>query len=209
MRDHSLVRHTLLELFLPPKSPQIYDNTTKFRAIKFSTFVLWKNASTIATHMEEDLLKNWEKKSADHQKQYKQLLARADKNKVLKALPELHEQAFEAVDCLKCANCCKNYSPRFKTPDIKRIAKHLKMKEGDLINTYLYIDSEGDYVLRSKPCPFLGTDNFCSIYEVRPSDCRRFPYTDEDVLLKRQSLTMKNSSFCPIVYFVLEKLMEK
>ena len=125
------------------------------------------------------------------------------------SLAELHEQAFEAVDCLKCANCCKNYSPRFKTPDIKRISKHLKMKEGDFINSYLYIDGEGDYVLRSKPCPFLGADNFCSIYEVRPSDCRRFPYTDEDVLLKRQSLTIKNSSFCPIVYFVLEKLLEK
>jgi Fe-S-cluster containining protein len=81
------------------------------------------------------------------------------------------------------------------------------MKEGDFINTYLFVDSEGDYVLKSKPCPFLGSDNYCSIYEERPSDCHRFPYTDEDVLLKRQSLTLKNSSFCPIVYYVLEKLM--
>jgi len=157
--------------------------------------------------MGEDILHNWEKKSADHQKQYKQFLNRADKNKVLKALPDLHEEAIEKINCLQCANCCKSYSPRFKTPDIKRIAKYLKMKEGDLINTYLYIDSEGDYVLRSKPCPFLGADNYCSIYEVRPSDCRRFPYTDEDVLLKRQPLTLKNSSFCPIVYYVLEKLI--
>ena len=159
--------------------------------------------------MEEDLLKHWEKKAADHQKVYKQFLHRADKSKVLKALPDLHEEAFSRIDCRQCANCCKNYSPRFKTPDIKRIAKYLKMKEGDLIHQYLQIDTEGDYVLRSKPCPFLGTDNFCSIYEHRPSDCRRFPYTDEDVLLKRQSLTLKNSSFCPAVYFVLEKLMEK
>jgi Fe-S-cluster containining protein len=158
--------------------------------------------------MGEDILHNWEKKSADHQKQYKQFLNRADKNKVLKALPDLHEEAFSKVDCLQCANCCKNYSPRFKTTDIKRIAKYLKMKEGDLINTYLYVDGEGDYVLRSKPCPFLGADNYCSIYEARPSDCRRFPYTDEDVLLKRQSLTLKNSGFCPIVYYVLEKLIE-
>jgi Fe-S-cluster containining protein len=126
---------------------------------------------------------------------------------VLKALPNLHEQAFEKIDCLKCANCCKSYSPRFKTPDIKRISKLLKMKEGDFINTYLYIDSEGDYVLQSKPCPFLGEDNFCGIYESRPSDCHRFPYTDEDILLKRPALTIKNSSFCPIVFFVLEKLM--
>lgn len=157
--------------------------------------------------MEEDLLHNWQKKSADHQKQYKQYLQRADKRKVLKLLPGLHEEAFKQVDCLQCANCCKNYSPRFKTPDIKRIAKYLKMREGEFIDTYLFIDSEGDYVLKSKPCPFLGEDNFCSIYDQRPSDCRRFPYTDEDVLLKRQQLTQKNSSFCPAVYYVLEKLV--
>ncbi len=157
--------------------------------------------------MAEEVLHNWEKKSAGHQKQYKQFLNRADKNKVLKALPTLHEEAFEKVDCLQCGNCCKSYSPRFKTPDIKRIARYLKMKEGDFINTYLYVDKEGDYVLRSAPCPFLGAGNYCSIYEARPSDCSRFPYTDEDVLLKRQALTLKNSSFCPIVYYVLEKLI--
>ena len=42
----------------------------------------------------------WEKLSADHQKQYKQFLQRADKNKVLKVLPDLHEEAFEKIDCL-------------------------------------------------------------------------------------------------------------
>jgi hypothetical protein len=159
--------------------------------------------------MEEELLTNWEKKSADHQKVYKQLLHRADKNKVLRALPDLHEEAFEKIDCLQCGNCCRSYSPRFKTPDIKRISKYLQMKEGDFITKYLFIDSEGDYVLQSKPCPFLGSDNYCSIYEARPSDCARFPYTDEDVILKRQPLTLKNSSFCPAVYYVLEKLSEK
>ena len=81
------------------------------------------------------------------------------------------------------------------------------MKESDLISTFLTMDSEGDYVTKSKPCPFLGEDNFCGIYEARPSDCHRFPYTDEDVLLKRPLITLKNSTFCPAVYFVLEKLM--
>ena len=157
--------------------------------------------------MEDKILENWERKSGDHQKQYKQFLQRADKNKVLKQLPDLHEEAFEKIDCLKCANCCKNYSPRFKTPDIKRISKYLKMKEGVFIEKYLTLDNEGDYVVKTKPCPFLGRDNYCNIYEARPSDCRRFPYTDEDVLLKRPQLTIKNSNFCPIVYFVLEKLL--
>jgi Fe-S-cluster containining protein len=158
--------------------------------------------------MKDDILHNWEKKSAERQKIYKNYLHRADKNKVLKALPELHEEAFEKIDCLQCANCCKRYSPRFKTPDIKRISKHLKLKEGDFIEAYLRIDEDGDYVAQSTPCPFLGEDNYCSIYENRPSDCHRFPYTDEDVIIKRQNLTLKNSTFCPIVYYVLEKLIQ-
>jgi hypothetical protein len=152
-------------------------------------------------------LDNWQKKSEEHTKLYKNFLQRADKKKVLKQLPDLHEEAFSKIDCLSCAACCKNYSPRFKTPDIKRISKLLRMKEGVFIETYLKLDNEGDYVTQSSPCPFLGEDNFCSIYDHRPSDCHRFPYTDEDVLLKRPAITLKNASFCPAVHFVLEKLI--
>ncbi|MEY2649039.1 MAG: hypothetical protein RL282_1752 [Bacteroidota bacterium] len=159
--------------------------------------------------MSEDLLKNWEKKAAERTKSYKSFLQKANKNKVLELLPTLHEEAFERIDCLACANCCKNYSPRFKTPDIRRISKLLGMKESVFIETYLTLDEEGDYVVKSSPCPFLGTDNACSIYEDRPSDCRRFPYTDEDVFIKRPALTLKNTSFCPAAYFVMEKLTEK
>jgi uncharacterized protein len=154
-----------------------------------------------------DLLHNWEKRSSERQKDYKRFLARVDKKTVLRHQQEFHEQAFEKINCLNCANCCKNYSPRFKTPDIKRISKVLRMKEGEFIETYLRLDEEGDYVAKSAPCPFLGADNACSIYEDRPSDCARFPYTDEDVLVRRQTLTLKNSTFCPIVYYVLEKLI--
>jgi Fe-S-cluster containining protein len=159
--------------------------------------------------MSNDVMHQWQKKSREKQKSFKSFLARADKNKVLKQLPRLHTEAFEKIDCLGCAACCKNYSPRFKTPDIKRISKHLGLKESEFIETYLRVDEEGDFVVKSTPCPFLGADNFCSIYDVRPSDCARFPYTDEDVLIKRQNLSLKNASFCPITYYVLEKLTQQ
>ena len=152
-------------------------------------------------------MEGWEKQSLEHQKQYRQFLQRADKNKVLKKLPALNDEAFEKIDCLQCGNCCRNYSPRFKTTDIKRISKHLKMKEGTFIETYLRLDEDGDYVAKTAPCPFLGSDNYCSIYEERPGDCARYPYTNEDVLLKRPQLTIKNSTVCPIVHYVLEKLV--
>ena len=156
--------------------------------------------------MNQDSFKNWEQKSREKQKLFRNFLQKANKNAVLKKLPDLHEEIVSKVDCLQCANCCKNYSPRFKTPDIKRISRFLKMKEGVFIDSYLRLDEDGDYVVKSTPCPFLAPDNHCSIYEQRPSDCARFPYTDEDVVLKRINLTIKNSSFCPIVYGVLDRL---
>lgn len=159
--------------------------------------------------MSSDLLRNWEKKSKERQKEYKKFLHRANKNRVLKELPELNEEAFAKIDCLQCANCCKNYSPRFTPPDIKRISKYLDIKEGEFRDRYLRTDEDGDNVLQGLPCPFLGADNYCSIYEVRPTDCARFPYMDDDFMLKRQPLALKNSSFCPITYYVIERLIEK
>ena len=149
---------------------------------------------------------NWQQTAKANKKQYAQFLKRADQRKVIKQLPALHEETFAHIDCLECANCCKNHSPRFKQPDIKRIAKHLGMKEGDFIQQYLTLDNENDFVNKQLPCPFLGHDNACAIYDVRPSDCARYPYTDEDVLLKRQSLTLKNTEVCPAVFTILEKL---
>ncbi len=148
----------------------------------------------------------WEKEAKEHQKEYKRLLEKGDKNKMLKALPALHEEAFSKIDCLECANCCRNFSPRFKQPDIKRIAKTLGIKEGQLVAEYLTIDTDGDYVVKHSPCPFLADDNTCNIYDDRPSDCRRYPYTDEDVLIKRVALTLKNTTVCPATFMVMEQL---
>lgn len=149
-----------------------------------------------------------EKAAKEHSKQYKKILQKTNKNTLLKQLPDLHDEAFENIDCLKCANCCKNYSPRFKMPDIKRIAKRLKMKEVQFIDNYLVMDEDGDYVVQTHPCPFLGEDNYCEIYEDRPRDCYRYPYTDEDVLFKQIGLTLKNATVCPAVFYVMEKLLD-
>jgi Fe-S-cluster containining protein len=157
--------------------------------------------------MRELLGRGWEQRAEGRQKEYASLLKKKPRRDFLVELPELHKQAFREINCLECAKCCKKYSPRFKTPDIKRIARLLGMKEGDFIRRYLRLDEEGDYVANVAPCPFLGSDNRCGIYADRPSDCRRFPYTDEDVFFKRQALTLQNSRFCPIVYSVLERLL--
>jgi Fe-S-cluster containining protein len=148
----------------------------------------------------------WENEAKEKQKAFKRILEKGNRSRMLKALPALHEATFSKIDCLGCAACCKNYSPRFKQPDIKRIAKVLKLKEGELVSRYLRLDEDNDYVVKSSPCPFLAAGNTCAIYEDRPSDCRRYPYTNEDVLLKRVSLTLKNATFCPAVFRILGEL---
>lgn len=148
----------------------------------------------------------WQRQAHERKKAYERILKKGNFKKMLKVLPDLHEEAFSKIDCLDCANCCRNYSPRFKQPDIKRIAKRLGMREGSLVAEYLRLDEDGDYVVKSSPCPFINEDNTCSIYEDRPGDCRRYPYTDEDVLLKRVQLTLKNATVCPAVFNVMEAL---
>ena len=75
-----------------------------------------------------------------------------------------------------------------------------------MIDQYLTLDEDNDYVLKQSPCVFLNTDNTCQIYDVRPSDCARYPYTDEDVLLKRKQITLANTQVCPAVFSILEKI---
>ena len=121
---------------------------------------------------------------------------------------ELHEEVFEEIDCLTCANCCKTTSPIFRDVDITRLAKHLGVKPGRLIDEYLHLDSEGDYVLIAAPCPFLGADNYCSVYEARPRACREYPHTDRKNMLQILPLTLRNTLVCPAVGKVVRRLRE-
>jgi Fe-S-cluster containining protein len=112
---------------------------------------------------------------------------------------ELHDEVFNEVDCLSCANCCKTTSPIFRNVDIKRISKVLKLSPSSFIDKYLYKDNDGDFVLLSSPCSFLNEDNTCSIYEFRPLACREYPHTNRKKMRQILSLTRKNSEICPAV----------
>jgi Fe-S-cluster containining protein len=121
-------------------------------------------------------------------------------------IKQLHEKVFENINCLQCANCCKTISPVFKERDIKRLASFLKVKAADFIHKYLISDQDGDFVLKSVPCPFLGHDNFCSVYEARPFACRSYPHTDTLPFKKSFELIVKNSAVCPGVYEITKRL---
>ncbi len=123
-------------------------------------------------------------------------------------MQELHINEFKKTDCLQCGNCCKTTGPLFTNADIERLSKYFKQKSQQFIAQYLRIDEDNDYVLQQVPCAFLGADNYCSIYEVRPKACREFPHTDRKKFQQISHLTLKNVAICPAAYNIVEVMKQ-
>ena len=118
----------------------------------------------------------------------------------------LHDEAFNQFNCLDCANCCSSISPIINEKDIDRLAKHFRIKPSAIIDQYLHIDEDSDYVFNNAPCPFLLPDNFCMVYENRPKACREYPHTDRRNMQQILKLTLKNCEICPVVYSIFSEL---
>ncbi len=119
---------------------------------------------------------------------------------------DLHDQISSRTDCLQCGNCCRSLGPRITDKDVERLSKALRMKAVDIIQQYLRIDEDNDMVFKSMPCPFLGDDNYCAVYDVRPKACREYPHTDRRKFYQIYMLSVKNAETCPIVFEVLEEI---
>ncbi|HCQ15741.1 MAG TPA: zinc/iron-chelating domain-containing protein [Cryomorphaceae bacterium] len=122
---------------------------------------------------------------------------------------ELHDEVFAEINCLNCANCCKTTGPLFTDTDINRLAKHFGLRPAEFIDQYLRVDEDGDFVLQVLPCPFLGEDNYCSVYEVRPKACREYPHTDRNKMHQILELTRKNAEACPAVMEMVKRMKDR
>ncbi|AMF85736.1 YkgJ family cysteine cluster protein [Streptococcus mutans] len=147
-------------------------------------------------------------KQKEHRKFLATLKKKAPKN-LDKIVQEVHTEVFREIDCTKCANCCKMLGPLFTEADISRIAKHFRMRLPVFEDMYLRVDEDNGKVFKSMPCPFLGEDNLCSIYDIRPKACREFPHTDRKKIYQINHLTIQNTLICPAVYLFVEKLQER
>lgn len=148
------------------------------------------------------------KKGKEHKKFLENLKKKPPKD-LDYIVQETHEEVFDEINCLDCANCCKTTGPLFIEKDIERISKHLKMKPKDFEIKFLQTDEDQDKVLKNLPCWFLAENNECSIYEVRPKACREYPHTDRKKVFQINNLMLKNTLICPAAYVWVEKIKEK
>ena len=87
-----------------------------------------------------------------------------------------------------------------QTIDVKRYEELARQKQGEHRKFLAF---------KSMPCPFLGPDNLCDIYDVRPKACAAFPHTDRKKIYQINHLTIKNTLFCPAAYLFVEKLKDR
>ncbi len=118
----------------------------------------------------------------------------------------VHDAVFEKIDCLQCANCCKSIPPILNDADIQRLARALRIKVSVFKQQYTRVDEDGDTVMNQSPCPFLGHDHYCSVYEHRPRACRAYPHTNDFEFKQNMRLHAVNATYCPAVYHIIEQL---
>ncbi len=118
----------------------------------------------------------------------------------------IHDEVFEKTDCMSCANCCKTTGPLFMKQDIERISKFIGTKPAQFEKQYLRIDEDNDWVLKQVPCAFLGVDDECTIYDVRPKACQEFPHTDRKKIYQIANLTLANTAICPAAFDIVERM---
>ena len=160
----------------------------------------------------ENIIKNLPKQAKDKHKENKAFfvkLKRKPPKQLDYIMQDLHENEFKRTNCLECANCCKTTGPFFTNKDIERISKFFRIKAQQFTEQYLRIDEDNDHVLQEVPCTFLGSDNYCSIYDVRPKACREFPHTNRNKFQKITDLTLKNVAVCPAAFNIVEELKKR
>jgi len=88
-----------------------------------------------------------------------------------------------AFECVACGDCCRwPGEVRLTAPDIARLAADLDLSEDDVVDTHTRLSGtrRGQLCLNDGPdgaCVFLRADR-CTIYDGRPSQCRRFPFPE-------------------------------
>jgi Fe-S-cluster containining protein len=160
------------------------------------------------------ILQDWKDNAAKHEptnfRFLRSLKVVSNPERIDALAANLHAEAFSQIDCTRCANCCKTIPPGVSTEDIQIISGHLGLPKEKFIESYLAVDpDEGGYRMKVTPCAFLGEDDRCTIYDVRPEACRQFPHTNKEDFTSRTHLHASNTEACPAVYYIVENMRQR
>jgi len=85
--------------------------------------------------------------------------------------------------CKRCGRCCQTIPAQISWTEVKQIAATINMHPKRFRKKFCFYRGKGLFLKSS--CPFLkfnGQQANCSIYEIRPRPCRRYPFLDLPIL---------------------------
>ena len=124
-----------------------------------------------------------------------------------RAVKQLNHEISSKIDCTACGNCCREIYPHITGSDVTRLASGLGLSESEIAKK-LSDDGHGGHVFCERPCPML-KENKCTVYNVRPDDCREYPHLHKDDFLGGSIGTIENYGTCPIIFNVYGHLKTK
>ena len=79
--------------------------------------------------------------------------------------------------CGQCGLCCRRCHPIYlDAEDIQRISQYLGIPLNEFYLEYVDVNEDTFCIKDVVPCQFLNCNNRCSIYPVRPSVCKFYPF---------------------------------
>lgn len=136
---------------------------------------------------------------------FRRFLKGMDGNAVDRLVQSLHKEIIPQVDCTLCGNCCSCLKPGISRYDIKILADLEGVSTEEYVLGYCREDEFDGIFLKDTPCRYL-VGKRCSIYESRPGQCRKFPYTGENGFIFRLWGIIGFYGICPIVFHIIERL---
>jgi Fe-S-cluster containining protein len=112
-----------------------------------------------------------------------------------------------AIDCKRCAACCKVLEPELSQNDLSRLAKIENQSVAAFAEIRTDTSNSGKTFLKAAPCSYL-QGGACSIYAERPESCADFPHLYRPHFLFRR-LIWEHYSLCPIIFNLVELLRDE
>lgn len=118
---------------------------------------------------------------------------------------KVYERVNAGIDCTQCGNCCKTLVINVAQDEVAPLAQHLGLTETETKEKYIEESMAGHFFINIIPCHFL-SDNKCTIYPARFTECRDFPHLHKPGFKARLAGTLMHYGRCPIIYNVVEEM---
>ncbi len=154
-----------------------------------------------------DKIRNYAESREQENLRFCASLNESNPEKIDALVHQLNKEVSDQIDCTLCGNCCKQATPILSERDLTRLSVASKIDKDRLEKELTVIENE-ERLFKSQPCVFL-KDNKCSVYALRPDDCRNYPHLNKDEFTNRLWNVLEHYPICPIVFNVFEKMKKE